>query len=148
MQRLACWERTFEDIAIFKWGVSAVPENRWRNPTYGYLKDNMWLCMDVVHAADAETCRQLETCLIASTFGVQGCQNLAPGGEGVTWLRASLPPLRARGARKEGTSPPCDQEYIRDSAHCRKTLRRIGWPKTLRRIGWPSSGPNRRQHMG
>ena len=83
LERLACWMRTFDDLAIFKFGVTALPEKRWHNAKYGYASDKMWLCMDVLHATDPETCRQLEAALIASTIKVQGCQNVAPGGEGI-----------------------------------------------------------------
>jgi len=59
IQRLGSWMKTFDDMAIFKWGVTALPEKRFTNGKYGYITESRWLCMDVVHASDAETCRQL-----------------------------------------------------------------------------------------
>ena len=81
--RLGCWFVTFEHIIVFKFGICFDPEHRWRNKAFGYLQERMWQFMDLLFVGSPQQCRCLEIALIAATRNVAGCQNEAPGGEGV-----------------------------------------------------------------
>ena len=81
--RLACWFASFEHIIVFKFGICFDPEHRWRNRAFGYLQERMWQFMDLLFVGSPQQSRRLEIALIAATRSVAGCQNEAPGGEGV-----------------------------------------------------------------
>jgi hypothetical protein len=81
--RLGCWFATFEHIIVFKFGICFDPEHRWCNREFGYLQERMWHFMDLLFVGCAQKCRRLEIALIAETRSIAGCQNEAPGGEGV-----------------------------------------------------------------
>ena len=81
--RLGCWFATFEHVIVFKFGICFDPEHRWGNREFGYLQERMWHFMDLLFVGCAQKCRRLEIALIAETRSIAGCQNEAPGGEGV-----------------------------------------------------------------
>ena len=81
--RLGCWFATFEHIIVFEFGICFDPEHRWRNRAFGYLQERMWQFMDLLFVGSPQQSRRLEIVLIAATRSVAGCQNEAPGGEGV-----------------------------------------------------------------
>ena len=67
-------------VFTFKIGISLDPRHRWAM----YQKEEMWLCMEVMHEGNPEECRQLEMELISKLRNIPGCYNLAPGGEGIS----------------------------------------------------------------
>lgn len=81
--RLSRWFSTFCGVAIFKVGITCDPSHRWHNPAYGYMQERVWHAMDVVFVGTVEQCRQLETSVISTVGRIPGCQNVAPGGEGL-----------------------------------------------------------------
>lgn len=83
MWRIAAWSESL-NICIFKIGIAFCPEHRWRNPEFGYVTEETWMFMDVMHMGSAEECRTLEIDLIARLRKIPGCYNHKPGGEGIS----------------------------------------------------------------
>ena len=77
--RFAAWGRALGGVIAFKFGICYDFVQRWQE----YGSEEMWLFMDVMHAGFPEECRQLEMSLIEKTHRINGCYNIAKGGEGV-----------------------------------------------------------------
>ena len=45
---------------VFKIGITGNPSERYRCREIGYVKENIWLGMDLLFEGPAELCRQLE----------------------------------------------------------------------------------------
>lgn len=69
---------------IFKIGITADPDYRWRNAKYGYQRDrDAYQQMLVFSEADSAGAAMLEASLISMFRNTSGCRNAAPGGESV-----------------------------------------------------------------
>ena len=77
--------QALDNTAAFKVGITSNPAHRWRNNDFGgYVHEQMWMFMDVMHSGSADECRSLEKDLIRSVRNLRGCYNASPGGEGVS----------------------------------------------------------------
>ena len=84
--------RNSGEATNFKIGVTTRLTNRWRNPTIGY-KAAGYDCMLVLYSAPATqplASAFLEACLIQRFRFNDGCQNKAPGGEGVAAMGSEV----------------------------------------------------------
>ena len=77
--RFASWGASLETAFVFKVGIAYEPVLRWEM----YHEEMTWMFMDVMHQGSPEDCRCLEIDLIRRLRRLQGCQNIAPGGEGI-----------------------------------------------------------------
>ena len=77
------WMCTFDHLMVFKIGIAGNPSERYRCREIGYVKEKIWLGMDLLFEGPAELCRQLEKTLLRSCQQIPGCYNIRPGGEGV-----------------------------------------------------------------
>ena len=69
---------------LWKIGVTQDPQYRFSNPAFGYLQEG-YSGMLAVHHGDALESGMLEAALIMILKPLYpGCQNTAPGGEGIT----------------------------------------------------------------
>ena len=75
--------QALDNTAAFKVGIAFNPAHRWRNDDLGYVHEQMWMFMDVMHSGSADECRSLEKDLIRSVGRLPGCYNASLGGEGV-----------------------------------------------------------------
>ena len=81
--RIGAWMQALDNTAASKVGIAFNPAHRWRNDDFGYVHEQMWMFMDVMHSGSADECRSLEKDLIRSVGRLPGCYNASPGGEGV-----------------------------------------------------------------
>ena len=73
-------------IWLFKIGICVYPAKRWGDPSIGYDRKG-WLCMRVLWITCVTKAAALERLLIHHYLhdgGVSGCQNISPGGEGIS----------------------------------------------------------------
>jgi len=77
--RFATWAASMQRAFAFKVGIAHEPACRWEL----YHEEETWLFMDVMHQGSPEECRRLEIALIRRLRSFPGCQNIAPGGEGI-----------------------------------------------------------------
>ena len=77
--RFAAWAASLQRAFAFKVGIAYEPAARWEL----YHDEETWLFMDVMFQGSPEECRRLEIALIRRLRTFPGCQNIAPGGEGI-----------------------------------------------------------------
>ena len=82
--RTLSWFRSMNNLAVFKVGIAHDPAHRWSNDEFGYVRERMWMFMDIMVASSPGVCRELEIALIARLQSVAGCYNIKPGGEGIS----------------------------------------------------------------
>ena len=71
-------------VCIFKIMFAYDPKHQWLNTDFGYITEERWMFMDVLHRCPvAERCT-LETDLITQLGNIPGCYNDKPGGEGIS----------------------------------------------------------------
>ena len=82
--RIGAWMQALDNTAAFKVGIAFNPAHRWRNDDFGYVHEEMWMFMDVMHSGSADEWRSHEKDFIRSVRNLRGCYNASPGGEGVS----------------------------------------------------------------
>ena len=88
--RIAAWGATLK-VFIFKVGIAYDPVHRWGNADFGYVTEQTWMFMDVLHRGPVGECRSLEIDLIARLRAIAGCYNEKPGGEGISENSSGVP---------------------------------------------------------
>ena len=82
--RFVAWSYVLRDIFVFKIGIAYDPVHRWWNREFGYVGEQTWQFMDVMHAGSPTECCWLERALIFRLGSIPGCHNGSAGGEGIS----------------------------------------------------------------
>ena len=138
--RFAAWAASLQRVFAFKVGIAYEPAARWEL----YHDEETWLFMDVMHQGSPEECRRLEIALIRRLRTFPGCQNIAPGGEGI------------RAGTTDGTcycyavyAPAGDGVGLRQAWIARqRTLARACFPRPGRRESRPCARARARTRAG
>ena len=77
-------------LTVFKIGVACDPNGRWTNKQFGYLWDDDFKHMMLLHQDETRACGFLESALISKFGQTCGCRNVAPGGEGIRKFQPNI----------------------------------------------------------